>query len=225
MKMSTFKEELIAAVAEGCNTLQKLYERFGGSRTKGCIRGTVNKAVKRGELIRRGNTLIVPGRRGPLLPRNVFTELSNLSLVDLMVIFSLRGRKLSTGELADACGASEQEVLESVQVLMRCGFVSNAGNAYKLTAKGAFLSAFLYVYYYLIAGSDGEPSYEDGEGLIWELSHMLSNVAERRDAIVRNLEMLERAVTAASDAVVKLSKLLPSSDALKSSERVENAAF
>jgi hypothetical protein len=137
---------------------------------------------------------------------DILREVASLTFEELMLVYQLRGETLSEQKLKSVCGEATGDALTT---LLTKGYIEKNGDAYLLTPKGAFLSSYLYNFYYMMLRSGGKPSFEDGEAAIHELARVYGVLAENRGAVEASLENLDRIVSAANREIAKLNRLFP----------------
>ncbi len=166
------------------------------------------KEVKKEELQKHDPKNNIPSF---ITPRDICKEVASLSATELMVVYQLRSSALSEEEIFKACGSTDIKIKESIENLAIKGYIkkNDIDNNYVVSARGSFLSAYLYNFYYLILRSKGNPSYDDAEVLIYQLANVYDSILRNKENIVTILDNMNMAVSIATRDINKLNKILP----------------
>ncbi len=166
------------------------------------------KEVKKEELQKQDPKNNIPSF---ITPRDICKEVASLSSTDLMIVYQLRSSALSEEEIFKACGSTDIKIKESIENLVIKDYIkkSDIDNNYVVSARGSFLSAYLYNFYYLILRSKGTPSFEDAEVLIYQLANIYDSILSNKENIGTILDNMNMAVSIATRDINKLNKILP----------------
>ena len=95
-----------------------------------------------------------------------------------MIVYQLQSSALSKEEIIQACGSADIKIKESIENLVIKGYIkkNDTDNNYVVSARGSFLSAYLYNFYYLILRSKGTPSFEGAEVFIYQLANVYESI-------------------------------------------------
>ncbi len=148
---------------------------------------------------------------GLITPRDICKEVASLSDTDLLCIYELRSSALSEEEIIQACGSADIKIKESIENLVIKGYIkkNDTDNNYVVSARGSFLSAYLYNFYYLILRSKGTPSFEDAEVVIYQLANIYDSILSNKENIEELMKNMNMAVSIATRDINKLNKILP----------------
>ncbi len=169
------------------------------------------KAKKVKEAIREVKIEELENNTSFITVRDICKEVASLSSTDLMIVYQLRSSALSEEEIIKACGSTDIKIKESIENLVIKDYIQKRGidNNYVVSARGSFLSAYLYNFYYLILRSKGTPSYDDAEVLIYQLANVYDDILQNKKNIEEILKNVNMAVSIATRDINKLNKILP----------------
>ncbi len=184
---------------------KKVLEKVANGEVKKAREGI--REVKREELKKHDPE----NNKSLITPIDICKEVASLSSTDLMVVYQLRSSALSEEEIIQACGSADIKIKESIENLVIRGYIkkSDTDNNYVVSAKGSFLSAYLYNFYYLILRSKGTPSFEDAEVFIYQLANVYESILGNKKSIEEILKNVNIAVSIATRDINKLNKILP----------------